>query len=939
MAVPHQYQLFADTGIQIVCVPLDGVRYQSSQIGLGWQRCRCASAAQGRRAAGAAGDEKLYPFIQWQIIQSATVKLFLAVDTSCGDRRLGFFQEEKTFVHDFLVRIENLLDLQGQPLPKVPPVEIRIQPTGMAGDPRVVHMVVDFGNSRTGALLVERTGELAQLPRMQPFELLNQYQLDAWDDRGQRQGRPADRWFSSKTHWCTTPYLAAERIRVQEPPQPSGKAGGWWTRFLGRAHPPGGATEKVIEPPLFDDYSMVRMGREADDVTQVIRAEGDLRTGVSSPKRYLWADDARWLEGANWFMADPTDRYGTQQYVTRLQGRLLRYIYEDDRDFLLEPELPPAEHLPPEAPDKPRHAPRCLMTAALYELLCQAYSYVNSAAYRRVAGDATRPRRIGSLTLSYPSGMILEERQRFRAQVEKAIRIFSLTVGKRQGSPPQLTMTIDEASAVHLTYLWSELRLLGQNPRLWFAAVGREQRAAPSAAVARASASPRGHIRGGTVDHAPQEVRIACIDIGGGSSDLMIAKYRCVREGIDDWIHGQVLHQDGIALAGDELVKRLLERIIVPAFAEALRMEPEDVVFFFGPETPCNLQFRTQRIRWMNRLFVPLAHAYLDRITAEEYHRPIAHTDPEIVDPAILDTLQRVFDQRKGPGYYNAREALSLQVSRDEFENLAWDVFEGLLVDYCQRIVKHQADLVLLAGLPSKLACVQEMVRSLLPLSPSRVVPMHGHYAGNWYPYQEERNPGVIVDPKSPVVVGAAIDLFARHGMLPQFHFKMKDKTQENSYYWGVMLDAITGIRGDRILFAPAEVDGQDYKQLETSSLRVLIGRKLSPSEGAQASPVYLLRMDPGERIGTIQVRVGIQRSRAGAGREETLQVVSVEGEVAGEPARLGQNVFFTWRTLADERYYLDTGALDNIEYPRAANNGWQPEGPGSAAARQSVFH
>jgi hypothetical protein len=28
----------------------------------------------------------------------------------------------------------------------------------------------------------------------------------------------------------------------------------------------------------------------------------------------------------------------------------------------------------------------------------------------------------------------------------------------------------------------------------------------------------------------------------------------------------------------------------------------------------------------------------------------------------------------------------------------------------------------------------------------------------------------------------------------------------------------------------------------------------------------------------------------------------------------LGDNVRFMWRTLADERYYLDTGGLDNIE-------------------------
>jgi hypothetical protein len=31
----------------------------------------------------------------------------------------------------------------------------------------------------------------------------------------------------------------------------------------------------------------------------------------------------------------------------------------------------------------------------------------------------------------------------------------------------------------------------------------------------------------------------------------------------------------------------------------------------------------------------------------------------------------------------------------------------------------------------------------------------------------------------------------------------------------------------------------------------------------------------------------------------------------------LDDNVFFNWRTLADESYFLDTGGLDNIEIGR----------------------
>jgi hypothetical protein len=415
---------------------------------------------------------------------------------------------------------------------------------------------------------------------------------------------------------------------------------------------------------------------------------------------------------------------------------------------------------------------------------------------------------------------------------------------------------------------------------------------------------------------AENEIRIACIDIGGGTTDLMIARYNFESK-IDDQVRGQVLHQDGIYLGGDQLVKRLLETLIVPTFADALALEEEDVQLLFGPEVPRNRELRAHRINWINRLFVPLTQKYLNNAVDEVVDEPISHTNPEIVDPNVVDSLQEVFDKLRGPGYYNVQQELDLMFNKEEFESIVHDCFDELLFDYCQRISDLNTDIVLLAGLPSKLSYIQQLVKMYVPLSPGRIVPMFNHYAGNWYPYQDEsgHNPGVIIDPKSPVVVGAAIEFMAHNGMLPQFKFEMKGKTFENSYYWGVMTDATSGIRKERILFQPAEDQArEEITEFTTSSQRVLIGRKLAAGEDAQASPVYLLKMDVGDRIGPTEIVVKIKRKHANKDEEETLAVESVSGVVAGEDAVLDENVFFTWRTLADERYYLDTGGLDNIE-------------------------
>ena len=90
-------------------------------------------------------------YVQWQIIQSGATRLFVAVDTTCGDPDLGYFRESSAMTKDFLLRLDGLLDLQGKPLRGIPPIEICIRPaTAVAGDAKHVHMVIDFGNSRTG---------------------------------------------------------------------------------------------------------------------------------------------------------------------------------------------------------------------------------------------------------------------------------------------------------------------------------------------------------------------------------------------------------------------------------------------------------------------------------------------------------------------------------------------------------------------------------------------------------------------------------------------------------------------------------------------------------------------------------------------------------------------------------------------------------------------
>ncbi len=417
--------VFANTGVQIVCQRLGSRLRVSSQASepSGWQRCECLQTD---------GSFKPYHFLQWQIRNGE--QLFFAVDTTCGNPEKGFFCSPDALAGDVVFQISRVVDSARQPIAGFPRVDVVIRPAmASGGDVIPVHLVIDFGNSRSGALLIESGAEPGVLPLMEPFELVNRYLLDAWDHDGQFRKRPDTRWFNSRTQWCQSPYLPPPTLEIKVFEKDSSPPTGFFKRLASAAGAPVAHTMRVI-PRLFQDLSAVRMGLEVDDITQAMQIGADVRTGVSSPKRYLWAADGHWLRGAVWHMADPWRRLGSANRAALLQGPFFRFLAEDDPDELTLPDPASdevgADQAALENPIKPRHAPRSLMTAALYEMIAQAYSHLNSVGYRQLLGNPGRARELRGVALTFPSGMIPQERERFRIQAQKAVDVFFATLGR-----------------------------------------------------------------------------------------------------------------------------------------------------------------------------------------------------------------------------------------------------------------------------------------------------------------------------------------------------------------------------------------------------------------------------------------------------------------------------------------------------------------------------
>ncbi len=242
---------------------------------------------------------------------------------------------------------------------------------------------------------------------MLPFELLNRYHLDAWNEAGEAVNVPGGAVVLLEdplVQHALSPRPAAEEDRVSHRRRRRNSRGGWF----GRGKKPRQNKVEVVvvaaavRRPLHGPHGP--RGRR--------RGPGDAGRGRHPHRRQLAEalplgrrrQLARRRPTGTWPI--PADRCRTGTYAATLQGPLLRFVHEDDRDFLLEDDEPKESEYAAETPLKPRHAPRAMMTAALYEMLCQAYSYVNSPAYRNKSGEGGRTREIRTLTLSYPSGMI-----------------------------------------------------------------------------------------------------------------------------------------------------------------------------------------------------------------------------------------------------------------------------------------------------------------------------------------------------------------------------------------------------------------------------------------------------------------------------------------------------------------------------------------------------
>ena len=194
-----------------------------------------------------------------------------------------------------------------------------------------------------------------------------------------------------------------------------------------------------------------------------------------------------------------------------------------------------------------------LMSFALAEIFVQAIGMMNAPSHRLRRRNADLPRRLRRIIMTIPTAMPLAERQIMQRQAETARDLVYLCTGAAATEPPQdgqsaavlkphadtplpaVILKWDEASATQAVYLYSQIALHYSGDARAFFDVMRH---------------PGNRVNGA----APEAFRLATLDIGGGTTDLVISSFRVEGQGANVTLFPKQEFREGFNLAGDDAV-------------------------------------------------------------------------------------------------------------------------------------------------------------------------------------------------------------------------------------------------------------------------------------------------------------------------------------------------------------------------------------------------
>lgn len=627
-----------------------------------------------------------------------------------------------------------------------------------------VDLILDIGNSRTTGILVENQPQMVT-------QLNNSYLLQIRD-----MERPENIYtepFDTRLEFTQTPF-GNEALS-----QRSGR-----------------------KTPAFVWPSPVRIGIEAARLAAGSRC-GKGSTGLSSPKRYLW-DERDWA--ATWRFNTGTD---DAFYVTsgpipervNSSGTPLSYFKEKGRKreaFLKQDQDSAFESL---------FTRSSLMMFLFIEIIEQALMTINSPGQRIRREQANVPRRLQQIIFTVPGGMPIAEQNLYKFWAKQAVEVLWDAMGWKKyykanprdipkggcdyRTSPIIRCEWDEATCTQLLFLYNEIvqKFRGDAP-LFFERLGR----------------PRSF----DGKELPS-IRIAAIDIGGGTTDLSITTFELASDkGSTPRVVAHPNFHDGFNFAGDDILRAMISEHIFPSLGRALLeagvpdAQAALKTLFGEDQMDASQEMRNKRIQFVNQLAVPAAKALLslyERANLRKSAQPVTfkisdcfvkpapagsggksgtegavnplldrevqYSPAPMPSAAVLDYIKDYAAKYGGKEDFNILDVV-INTRADLIDDSIRRVLKNILSNLCEVINIYDCDALLVTGRPSRWKAIINTLYSLVPLPPGRIFPMNEYKVGGWYPFSDPM--GNITDPKTTVVVGAILCALAE-GQMEGFSF------------------------------------------------------------------------------------------------------------------------------------------------------------------------
>jgi hypothetical protein len=709
--------------------------------------------------------------------------------------------------------------------------------------------------------------------------------------------------------------------------------------------------------------STVRMGPEANRLSANSREEMG-PTGMSSPKRYLWDTKQRELEWHlnNFFehhraVEEPAVGRGSFLMSVNTAGVPLSVVRPQDgtKPRIPIPQVIKSGYTKDDdiAAFEARYSRSSLMMFLLSEVIAQALSCINNPVVRDNREHPDTPRRLQRIILTVPTAMPLAEQNIFKTWAYLAVEtVWSSLHWEDYYRPGFLTKATaatddfrhsplvrcdwDEATCTQIVWLYNELYDKFQNnAEELFELLGR-RRTIPVK-------------NGGTKEAS--SLRLASIDIGGGTSDLSITTYSIHNPGQSSpLIRPYQNFRDGFNVAGDDIMHKIILTQFIRKLAKAASengvSDAESHVSTLFKETAkmgtvsSNRSDDQLRSQFVVQIAVPVALHIL-----KHYEKTDMISDDFLLEVNVGEVLG--YAEEKPDGWItqviNYVEAPLQAAGWSSFNLLDFTfmvdmhdvdadvslIIGKIMTDMGEVIKLYECDLLIITGRPSCWPAIVRAPYERICLPVDRITHMHKYRVGSAYPFVTH---GRIEDPKTTVVVGAIVCALAE-GSLEGITIDTSSFIPQPINRYIGMLDGHGRMTKERVWFDNSdlktghEVDKNCDQEFNAP---VPIGfRQLNVSRWT-TTRLYSLDYRSSEAqkqaVGRLPYTVNIEFTMAESEDDEenvrkSPMLKRTEGSLVvrsvvdknGQPLP-STTVLIRLQTLGDDSgYWLDTGALENI--------------------------